>query len=131
MRTIKCSTRFRLGCLFLFSLIIIDSCKKKSDSSPVPYHVTLSCYSQNPKFFLKYYDHAGWHQDTIRQSSYQVQFDISESDGMGWDQQMYSVIQTASDSMHIKAEYSGKKVERGFRSISGLFYIGVQLSQAQ
>ena len=117
--------------LFLF-IAVLFSCKKDDDSQGVQlFSVDLKCHSTNPKFLLKYYDQSGWHEDTIRLINHSQTYQITEDD-LQYIIQMKSLINTQMDSLHIQAEYSGKKIEQSAKTnYGGTVNVQIQLSNAQ
>lgn len=113
--------------IVLSVLIVFAGCKKDSQG----YDVTITCYSTHPKFLLKYNHEGGYKVDTIYQSNYTMAVKVKKSD-LYYAYLMYNLDYSLPDSMHIQAEYDGKKVEMGIRSLLASPYsVDVELSEAK
>lgn len=117
--------------LLVFATITLFACNKNEDVAPEDQikQVTLTCYSEKGIINLKYIDLGfNWIDTTINAVNYQFTYGQTEK------HYQYSIQQkcVGADSLHLKAECEGKKVEHGFRSTgiaTSKTNISVQLSQ--
>ncbi len=112
-----------------FVILCMQGCEKEKDENRV-YNVTLSYYSQNPKFEIRYIDNGTLHTDTIYAKTFSKSIKVLASD-FSFEPSIGSLIQTSSDSLYIRADVDGKKVEKGFRSLNSLIVISVWLQDAK
>lgn len=123
-------------CLFsalisAFIILSMQGCQKENNHKRF-HQVTYTMYSMNPKFAFGHTEdlNTSGSVDTIYSNTYSVTLDVSE-DVFTNEQGITSVISSQVDSLYIRAEYDGKKVEHGFRSTGGPFSVSINLANAK
>lgn len=112
--------------IFLFCLV---GCKKEKPEDQL-HDATLTFYSQHSPFVIKYTDNNAWHTDTITGNNHTRNIKVAEYD-FNKSQQIKSVASYPVDSLYIRADIDGKKVDFGFKGLYMKIEIDVSLSQAK
>ena len=115
--------------LWAVTIVSMFGCKKEKSEDQL-HDATLTFYSQHSPFVIKYTDNNVWHTDTITGNTHSKSIKVAEYD-FNKSQQIKSIQAYPSDSLYIRADVDGKKVDRGFKGLYMQIEIDVSLSQAK
>jgi hypothetical protein len=130
MSQIEFKKKMKNKIVILLSIFVmtLNSCKKKENQTEKETQIIkYTCYSEKGNFQFKYIDKKNnWHDTTINSHSYTLLLDQIQ-ENYRFATQLNS---TGPDSVYLKAESDGKKVDHGGRAqIGETINLGVQLTQ--